>query len=104
MRKRARKAFASRLQNPSLTVSRSTLHCRGLRFAYRNPLVRSLQAFEIADRKIVSRCRYAQYRGEKIALSQEGMLVTGLVHSLRQHEAGRHWIITLVISKRSLAA
>jgi hypothetical protein len=63
-----------------------------------------LQAFEIADRKIVSRCRYAQYRGEKIALSQEGMLVTGLVHSLRQHEAGRHWIITLVISKRSLAA
>jgi hypothetical protein len=63
-----------------------------------------LQAFEIADRQIVSRCRYAQYRGEKTTLSLEGMLVTGLVHSLRQHEAGRRWIITLAVAKRSLAA
>ena len=63
-----------------------------------------LQAFEIADRKNVSRCRYAQYRGEKITLSLEGMLVTGLVHSLRQHKGGRRWIVTLSVAKRSLAA
>jgi len=63
-----------------------------------------LQTFEIADRKIVSRCRYAQYRGEKITLSLEGMLVTGLVHSIRHHQVGRRWIITLVVSKPSLAA
>jgi hypothetical protein len=47
--------------------------------------MQTLQTFEIADRKIVSRCRYAQYRGEKITLSLEGLLVTGLMHSLRQH-------------------
>jgi hypothetical protein len=63
-----------------------------------------LQAFEIADRKIVSRCRYAQYRGEMTTLKLEGMLVTGLVHSLRQHKVGRRWIITLTVAKRSLAA
>lgn len=66
--------------------------------------MQTLQAFEIGDRKIVSRCRYAQYRGEKITLSLEGMLVTGLVHSLRQHQVGRRWIITLSVEKRSLAA
>ena len=75
-------------------------------FAYRDHwcCMQTLQAFEIADRKIVSRCRYAQYRGEKITLSLEGMLVTGLVHSLRQHQVGRRWIITLSVEKRSLAA
>jgi hypothetical protein len=66
--------------------------------------MRTLQAFEIADRKIVSRCHYAQYRGEKTTLKLEGMLVTGLVHSLRQHKIGRRrWIITLAVAKRSLA-
>jgi hypothetical protein len=63
-----------------------------------------LQAFEIADRQIVSRCRYAQYRGEKTTLSLEGMLVTGLVHSLRKDKVDRRWIITLAVAKRSLAA
>jgi hypothetical protein len=63
-----------------------------------------LQAFEIADRQIVSRCRYAQYRGEKTTLSLEGMLVTGQVHSLRRHKMGNRWIITLAVATRSLAA
>jgi hypothetical protein len=63
-----------------------------------------LQAFEIADRQIVSPCRYAQYRREKTTLSLEGMLVTGLVHSLRKHKVDRRWVITLAVAKRSLAA
>jgi hypothetical protein len=66
--------------------------------------MQTFQAFETGDRKIVSRCRYAQYRGEKTTLKLEGMLVTGLVHSLRQHKLGRRWIITLAVAKRSLAA
>ena len=66
--------------------------------------MQTLQVFETADRKIVSRCRYAQYRGEKITLSLEGMLVTGLVHSLRHHKVGGRWIITLAFAKQSLAA
>jgi hypothetical protein len=66
--------------------------------------MQTFQAFEIADRKIVNSCRYAQYRGEKTTLNLEGMLVTGLVHSLRQHEVGRRWIITLAVAKQSLAA
>jgi hypothetical protein len=49
--------------------------------------MQSLQAFEIADRKIVTRCRYAQC--EKTTLKLAGMLVTGRVHSLRQHKLGR---------------
>jgi hypothetical protein len=64
----------------------------------------TLQAFEIADRKIVSRCRYAQYRGEKITLRVGGMLVTGLVHSLSHHKVGGRWIITLAFAKQTLAA
>ena len=66
--------------------------------------MQTLEAFEIADRKLVSRCRYAQYRGENITLSLEGMLVTGRVHSLRHHKVSGRWIVTLAVAKRSLAA
>jgi hypothetical protein len=66
--------------------------------------MQTLQAFEIADRKIVSRCRYAQIRGQKTTLTLKGMPVTGLVHSLRQHKLGSRWIITLAVAKPSLAA
>jgi hypothetical protein len=47
--------------------------------------MQSLQAFEIADRKIVTRCRYAQYRREKTTIKL------------------RRWIIMLAVEKPRLA-
>ena len=65
-----------------------------------------MQTFETTDLKVVTRCRYAQYRGLKATLRVKGMVVTGLVRSLREDKSSNpvRWIITLVVAKRSVAA
>ena len=65
-----------------------------------------MQTFQTTDLKVVTRCRYAQYRGLKATLRVKGMVVTGLVRSLREDKSSNpvRWIITLVVAKRSVAA
>ena len=65
-----------------------------------------MQTFETTDLKVVTRCRYAQYRGLKATLRVKGMVVTGLVRSLREDKSSNpmRWIITLVVAKPSVAA
>jgi hypothetical protein len=68
--------------------------------------MQTFQTFQTTDIKVVSRCRYAQYRGLKATLRVKGMVVTGLVHSLREDKSSNpaRWIITVVVAKRSVAA
>ena len=68
--------------------------------------MQTFQTFKTTHRKVVSRCRYAQIRGLATTLQVKGMLVTGLVHSLRQDKPSQpgRWIITLAVAKRSVAA
>jgi len=65
-----------------------------------------MQTFQTTDLKVVTRCRYAQYRGLKATLRVKGMVITGLVRSLREDKSSNpvRWIITLVVAKRSVAA
>jgi hypothetical protein len=65
-----------------------------------------MQTFETTDLKVVTRCRYAQYRGLKATLRVKGIVVTGLVRSLREDKSSNpvRWIITLAVAKRSVAA
>jgi hypothetical protein len=68
--------------------------------------MQTFQTFQTTDLKVVTRCRYAQYRGLKATLRVKGMVVTGLVRSLRDDKSSNpaRWIITLVVAKRSVAA
>jgi hypothetical protein len=65
-----------------------------------------MQTFQTTDLKVVTRCRYAQYRGLKATLRVEGVVVMGLVRSLREDKSSNpvRWIITLVVAKRNVAA
>jgi hypothetical protein len=77
-----------------------------LRTATIGDVMQTLQTFQTTDLKVVSRCRYAQYRGLKATLRVKGMVVTGLVRSLREDKLSNpaRWIITVVVAKPSVAA
>jgi hypothetical protein len=64
-----------------------------------------MQTFQTTDPKIARRCRYDQYRGQKITLTVEGSPVTALVRSVMEVKSSNptRWIITLV-AKPSIAA
>jgi hypothetical protein len=64
-----------------------------------------MQTFETTDPKVARRCRYDQHRGQKTAVTVEGSLVTGLVHSIMEDKSSNptRWIVT-VIAKPSIAA
>jgi hypothetical protein len=64
-----------------------------------------MQTFETTDQKVARRCRYDQHRGQKTAVTVEGSLVTGLVHSIMEDKSSNptRWIVT-VIAKPSIAA
>ena len=85
-----------------------TVGLRGLvlRTATVGGVMQTLQSFRTTDLKVVSRCRYAQYRGLPTTLRAKGMLVTGLVRSLREDKSSNPvgWVITVVVAKRSAAA
>jgi uncharacterized protein (DUF2249 family) len=85
-----------------------TICCRGLvwRTATIGDVMQTLQTFQTTDLKVASRCRYAQYRGLPATLRVKGLLVTGLVRSLKEDRSSNpvRWIITVVVAKRSAAA
>ncbi|MBR1272820.1 hypothetical protein JQ629_35640 [Bradyrhizobium sp. AUGA SZCCT0222] len=64
-----------------------------------------MQTFETNDPKLARRCRYDQHRGQKTAVTVEGSVVTGLVHSVMEieHSQPTRWIITVVAKPRIAA-
>jgi hypothetical protein len=57
-----------------------------------------MQTFDTMDPKIARRCRYDQHRGQKTTVTVEGLLVTGLVHSVMEVKSSNptRWIVTVV--------
>jgi hypothetical protein len=64
-----------------------------------------MQTIEITDPLEARRCRYAQYRGERVRLILNGFPVTGMVRSVKEDKSGAltRWTIT-VVSKQGVAA
>jgi hypothetical protein len=64
-----------------------------------------MQTFETTDPKLAQRCRFSQYRGVKKALTVNGSLVVGIVHSVKEVKSSSPtcWVVT-VVAKRSIAA
>jgi hypothetical protein len=90
--------------NPSVLI----IGGRGpvLRTATIGDVMQTLQRFLTTELKVASRCRYAQYRGLPTTLRVKGMLVTGLIRSLREDKSSNpvRWVITVVVAKRTAAA
>jgi hypothetical protein len=61
--------------------------------------------FETTDPKVARHCRYHQHRGQKTAVTVEGSLITGLVHSVMEIERSSptRWVIR-VVAKAHIAA
>jgi hypothetical protein len=59
----------------------------------------------ITDPVEARRCRYAQYRGEGATVMLRGVLVTGMVRSVREERSGTpvRWIVS-VVPKYGIAA
>jgi hypothetical protein len=64
-----------------------------------------MQPFEITDPKEARRCRFAQYKGQKATVMLNGVPVTGVIRSVREHPSSNpiHWTVT-VVSKPGRAA
>jgi hypothetical protein len=64
-----------------------------------------MQAIEITDPKEARRCRFAQYKGQKATVTLNGVLVTGMVRSVKEHQSCNpaRWTVT-VIAKQGIAA
>jgi hypothetical protein len=63
-----------------------------------------MQTIEITDPKEARRCRYAQYRGQKVRLVLNGFPVTGMIRSVKEDKCGIHtrWTVT-VVPKQAVA-
>jgi len=46
-----------------------------------------MQTIEITDPKEARRCRYAQFRGEKVTVILNGLRVTGRVRAVKEHKS-----------------
>jgi hypothetical protein len=64
-----------------------------------------MQSIEITDPKEARRCRYAQFRGEKATVILNGLRVTGMVRSVKEHKSSSRmrWTVT-VVPKQGIAA
>jgi hypothetical protein len=64
-----------------------------------------MQTFETTDPKVARRCRYDQHRRQKTTVEAEGLLVTGLVLSVKEVNSSspKRWIVTIA-RKPSIAA
>jgi hypothetical protein len=64
-----------------------------------------MQTIEITDPKEARRCRYAQFRGEKATVMLNGLRITGMVRSVKEHKSSNptRWTVT-VVPKKSIAA
>jgi hypothetical protein len=63
-----------------------------------------MQTIEITDPKEARRCRYAQYRGQKVRLVLNGFPVTGMIRSVKEDKCGipTRWTVT-VVPKQAVA-
>ena len=64
-----------------------------------------MQPIEITDPIEARRCRFAQYRGQKTTVMLNGLPVTGMVRSVREHQSSNpmRWTVT-VVPKQGIAA
>jgi hypothetical protein len=54
-----------------------------------------MQSIDISDPIEARRCRFAQYRGMKATVMLNGLPVTGMVRSVKEHHPMR-WTVTVV--------
>ena len=64
-----------------------------------------MQSIEISDPIEARRCRFAQYRGLKATVMLNGLPVTGMVRSVKEHQSSNptRWTVT-VVPKQGIAA
>jgi hypothetical protein len=64
-----------------------------------------MQIIEITDPLDARRCRYAQYRGEKVRMILHGVPVTGTIRSIKEDQSSSptRWTVT-VVPKQGTAA
>jgi hypothetical protein len=64
-----------------------------------------MQIVELTDPIQARRCRYAQYRGEKVTLKLNGLSVTGMVRSVLEDKSARpaRWIVS-ILAQHTIAA
>jgi hypothetical protein len=64
-----------------------------------------MQAVDITDPKEARRCRFAQYKGQKATVMLNGLPVTGMVRSVKEHQSSNptRWTVT-VVPKQGRAA
>jgi hypothetical protein len=57
-----------------------------------------MRSIEITDPKEARRCRIAQYRGHKATVMLNGLPVTGMVRSVKEHRSSNptRWTVTVV--------
>jgi len=57
-----------------------------------------MQPIEITDPKEARRCRFAQYKGQKATVMLNGLPVTGMVRSVKEHQSSNpaRWTVTVV--------
>jgi hypothetical protein len=64
-----------------------------------------MQTIEITDPLEARRCRYAQYRGEKVRMILNGVPVIGMIRSVMEDKSSTptRWTVT-VVSRQGIAA
>ena len=64
-----------------------------------------MQSIEITDPIEARRCRFAQYKGKKATVMLNGLPITGMVRSVKEHQSSNpmRWTVT-VIPKQGIAA
>jgi hypothetical protein len=64
-----------------------------------------MQSVEITDPKEARRCRFAQFKGQKATVMLNGLPVTGMVRSVREHKSTdpMRWTVT-VVPKEGIAS
>jgi hypothetical protein len=64
-----------------------------------------MQTIEITNPIEARRCRYAQYRGEKVRLILNGLPIMGMVHSVMEVKSSdpTRWLVR-VVPKQGIAA
>ena len=64
-----------------------------------------MQSIEITDPIEARRCRFAQYKGRKATVMLNGLAVTGMVRSVKEHQSSNpvRWTVT-VVPKQGMAS
>jgi hypothetical protein len=57
-----------------------------------------MQSFEITDPIEARRSRFAQFRGQKATVMLNGLPITGMVRSVKEHQSSNpiRWTVTVV--------